>query len=58
VSELWLSSYSNLVVRMLCSEPSRRTSMVAAIVMSGVAVLVAVFAVAMWSDTRPTSRDD
>jgi hypothetical protein len=32
--------------------------MVAAIVMSGVAVLVAVFAVAMWIDTRPTSRDD
>jgi hypothetical protein len=32
--------------------------MVAAIVMSGVAVLVVVFAVAKWIDTRPTSPDD
>jgi hypothetical protein len=32
--------------------------MVAAIVMSGVAVLVAVFAVVKWIDTRTAPRDD
>jgi hypothetical protein len=31
--------------------------MVAAIVMSGVSVLLAVFVVAKWIDTRPPSRD-
>jgi hypothetical protein len=32
--------------------------MVAAIVMSGMTVLIAVFAVAKWIDTRSMSRDD
>jgi hypothetical protein len=31
--------------------------MVAVIVMSSIAALIAVFAVAMWLDARPTSRD-
>jgi hypothetical protein len=37
--------------------PAEATGMVAAIVMSGVTVLAAVFAVAKWIDTRPASRD-
>jgi hypothetical protein len=52
VAELWLNSYSNLVSFMLCSmQALRGTGMVASIVMSGVAALVAVFAAAMWNDT-------